>query len=267
MTRLIAIDLKKQLNSRSFIILTALYFISLGITTSSGMEFLKWLKSSGVEFGEFDPLKIPLYHFPDIWHNMTYFATYFKIILALIVIISITNEYSYRTIRQNIIDGLSRSDFLFSKLSTVILLSLTSTAFIFIIGLVTGLIYSPYRELEEIVADIEFLGAYFLEILGYLTFTVFVAMVVKRAGLTIGVILLYSIILEPVLRAIIPESVEWLEAFLPVNAFGNLIHIPYQKYIFMEIQDYVNAGSLLIVLTYIVLFIFLSYKLLQKRDI
>ena len=91
----------------------------MGLVTSSGMEFLKWLKSKGADFDEVDILRVPLYHFPDIWQNLTYISTYFQPILAIIVIISLTNEFSFKTIRQNIIDGFDRKDFLVSKLLSI----------------------------------------------------------------------------------------------------------------------------------------------------
>ena len=66
MIELLSIDLKKLTKNRSFTILLSLYFFSLGVTAASGMEFLKWLKRKGVEFDEWDPTMIPIYHFPDI---------------------------------------------------------------------------------------------------------------------------------------------------------------------------------------------------------
>ena len=267
MKRLLLIDLRKLRHSRSITVLTVLYFLALGITASSGMEFLKYLKAQGLEFTMWDPTRIPLYHFPDILHKITYFALNFKFLLALIVIISITNEYSYRTIRQNVIDGLSRSDFLKSKLYSIVLLAIISTLFIFLVGLITGLIYSPYREVQEIVADLEFLPAYFLELLGYLVFTMIISILIQRSGLTIGLLSLYSVVIEPIIRLNLPDKVEFLGDFLPVNAFSNLILLPYKKYIFMEIQDYIDPVAAGIALAYIILFTYLSFRLMNKRDI
>jgi len=71
--KLAKLEYKKLKNYRTFWVLTSLYFITLGATTASGMEFLKWLASKGANFGsQVDILRIPLYHFPDIWQNLTY---------------------------------------------------------------------------------------------------------------------------------------------------------------------------------------------------
>src|SRR6476620_12364350 len=50
-----------------------------------------------------------LYKFPDLWQKLTYIASYFNLLLGILVIILITDEYSFRTLRQQIIDGYFRS--------------------------------------------------------------------------------------------------------------------------------------------------------------
>jgi len=265
MKELLQIDLRKLTKNRSFTVLLGLYFFSLGITAASGMEFLKYLKSRGVEFEEWNPTMIPLYHFPDIWHNLTYYALNFRFILAMVIIISVANEFQFRTVRQNIIDGFSRWDFVKSKTYTIVLLSLASTVFIFLIGLITGLLYSPYKEFDEILEYIVFIPAYFIELVGFLVFTMFVTIVIRKSVLTMGVLFLYTTILEPIARWRI--DIEWVNNFLPANAFSNLILVPYQRYVFMEIQDYVPWYTVVIAVAYTGLFIYFSHYMLVKRDI
>src|SRR3977135_3165680 len=123
MLHLLKIDLKKLTNYRTFWVVCGLYFFTLAFVTASGMEFLKWIASFIEGCGQKINIdRIPLYHFPDVWQNLVYISGLFKIVLAIMVVISITNEYQYRTIRQNIIDGLSRWQFLQSKLLTNALL-------------------------------------------------------------------------------------------------------------------------------------------------
>jgi len=109
MLHLLKIELKKMTSYRTFWVVCGLYFITIGFSTASGMEFLKWLASFIDGFGEnLNIDRIPLYHFPDVWLNLVWWSGLFKVLLGIMVVISITNEYSYRTVRQNIIDGLSR---------------------------------------------------------------------------------------------------------------------------------------------------------------
>jgi len=144
MLHLLKIDLKKMTNYRTFWVIAGLYFLVLGFGSASGMEVLKWLKRTFEDFGgNININRIPLYHFPDVWLNLIWCAGLLKIVLAVMVVISVTNEYTYRTLRQNIIDGLSRSQFLLTKMLTNVLLSLASVILIGVIALITGLIYSP----------------------------------------------------------------------------------------------------------------------------
>ena len=112
----------------------------------------------------FDPLRVPILYFPDIWQNITYVYTFLKIFIAILVIISVSNEFTYKTIRQNVIDGMDRMEFLISKLTTILLLSLYSTLLVFLTGLLTGIIYTPNYDVSDIFTGIQFVPAYFLDL-------------------------------------------------------------------------------------------------------
>ncbi len=86
---------------RTFWVVCSLYFVTLAFTTASGMEVLKWFASLIEGFGQkFNINRIPLYHFPDVWQNLVWISGLFKIVLSIMVVISITNEYQYRTIHE-----------------------------------------------------------------------------------------------------------------------------------------------------------------------
>jgi len=264
--KLAKLEYKKLKHYRTFWVLTLLYFITLGATTSSGMEFLKWLAAKGANFGDqVDILRIPLYHFPDIWQNLTYVSQYFQLILAIVVIISVTNEFSFKTIRQNIIDGLDRKDFLASKLALTLGLSLAATLFVFLIGLITGSIYSPASEMRFMFSDIEFIPGFWLATFTYLNLVLLLAILIKRAGLSIGLVLILPI-LEFILAALLPDATDPLIPYLPVHAINAIIKVPFQRYIFMEIQDYIDWLEALVAIMYNGVYIALAYWALCKRD-
>lgn len=267
MLHLLKIDLKKLTSYRTFWVVCGLYFLTLGFGAASGMEFLKWVVSTFEDFGQkLNISRIPLYHFPDVWMNLIWFSGLLKIVLAIMVVISITNEYTYRTLRQNIIDGLSRSEFLTSKILTNVLLSLMSVSMIFIIGLVTGLIYSPYVELGRIVTDLEFFPAYFLEIFFFLSYALMLGILIQRSGLTI-ILLLLSQMIESIITANIDDYIPWLVPYFPMKSIWNLIAFPLPRYAFQEIRDYVAWGSILIVVVWTFLFNYFSYLKLKRSDI
>ncbi len=267
MLHLLKIDLKKMTSYRTFWVVCGLYFSLMTITTASGMEVLKWLASFIDDFGQkININRIPLYHFPDVWQNLIFVSGLFKYMLAIMVIISITNEFQYRTIRQNIIDGMSRWEFLKSKILTNLLLSLVSAGSIFLIGFITGLIYSSKIIWTDIFTDLEFFPAYFLEVFAFLSYSLMLGIIIQRAGLTI-ILMLPSYIIEFIIRINMADRTEEVQQFFPMQSIHNLVPIPFMRYAFQEIQDYVAWGSMAIALTWTFLFNYFSYLKLKKSDI
>ncbi|MGE0588483.1 MAG: hypothetical protein AB7O48_07900 [Cyclobacteriaceae bacterium] len=264
---LLKVDLKKLTNYRTFWVVCGLYFFTLGMTTASGMEFLKWLVRMGAEFGaDINISRIPLYHFPDVWQNLTFISGFFKGILGFMVVISITNEFTYRTVRQNIIDGLSRQQFMLSKVLTNALLSVMSMVMVYVIALVTGLIYSPSISMADLVADLEFFPAYFLEVFAFLSFALLLGVSIQRSGLTI-VILVLAPMIEAIIRANVDDYVPWLIPYFPLESISNLVPMPFQRYVFREIQDYVSVASVVVVMFWTFVFNYLAYLKLKRSDI
>ena len=273
MTRLIALEWLKLKNYKVFWILLVLYFAGLAIIYGGGMFLLQYLKNQGADLDGIDPTIIPLYDFPDIWQNGTYIATFFKIILSFIIIISVTNEISYRTLRQNIMDGLSKREFLLSKLLLIIWIALAATVFIFLEGLVMGLLYSNVTAAAYIFQDLEFLPAYFLEVCTFLSLAFLLSLLLKKAGFVIVLIFMYTLIFEPFLTVNllhnphIPDTFDWIIPFLPIYALNQLIQVPFPKYIFREIQDYVAITDIMIVLGWLMIYNLLIYRVLKKKDV
>jgi ABC-2 type transport system permease protein len=267
MLHLLKIDLKKLTSYRTFWIICGLYFLTLGMATASGMEFLKWLATFVEGFGQAINInRIPLYHFPDVWQNLAWASGLLKIMLGIMVLISITNEYSYRTIRQNIIDGLSREEFLLSKLMTNLLLSVLSMVLVFIIALVTGLIYSPEYNLDFMFNGVAFYPAYFLEVFAFLSFALMLGIFIQRSGLSI-VLLLNSYLIELIIKENINDYVPDVIQFFPLESIMSLVPMPFARYAFQEIRDYVTFSTVAIALVWTFLFNYFSYLKLKKSDI
>ncbi len=267
MLHLLKIDLKKLTSYRTFWVVCGLYFFTLAFVTASGMEILKWLAGKGAEFGATINInRIPLYHFPDVWQNLVFISGMFKIVLAIMVVISVTNEYQYRTIRQNIIDGMSRWEFLLSKILTNGLLSLMSVVMVFVIALVTGMIYSPEIILADVFSDLEFFPAYFLEVFAFLSYALMLGILVQRSGLTI-ILLLLSHMIETIMKVNIPGTAAGVRDFFPMQSITNLVALPFARYALQEIQDYVAISAVAIAAAWTFLFNYFAYLRLKKADI
>jgi ABC-type transport system involved in multi-copper enzyme maturation permease subunit len=266
MRGLIKIEWLKVRTNATFWVLAGLHVGIVLLVVLSGKIFIRTLSINGQTLKEMaDISSIPIFQFPDIWHNITYVAGFLKFILAIYVIISITNEITYDTLRQNIMNGMSRADFVVSKLALVVLLSAGSAVFVFFSGMVVGFSYTPDPAWHEVIKYSGFIAAYFLQLTAYLVFALFIGLLIKRTGLAMGLLFLYTLIIEPVLALRINSDA--IKGLLPMKAINNLIHMPFGKYLLREVQDFVAFSEILVVICYTALFVYLTYLLLQKRDL
>jgi len=136
--------------------------------------------------------------FPEVWHTLAYVASYLVFIPGVLVIMLITNEYQYRTQRQNILDGWSRSQFLWAKLLDIAALSLLITFVYALVVVVTGII-NPDIALAGVTEKSYFIGLFALITFNQLTIAFLFGFLIKRALLALGFFLFYYLIPENIL--------------------------------------------------------------------
>jgi ABC-2 type transport system permease protein len=266
MKRLFAIEWYKLRYHSPFWIFASLHILILLLVFLSAKFFLDFLAGKGEMINEvIDPSVIPIFTFPDVWHNLTYIAGFMMIIPAIYVIISVCSEVSYGTMRQNIMNGLSRGEFMQSKFFLILILSLSVTLFLLVTGLSLGFIYTRDIELHSIIKYSGFLLAYFLQVTMYQLFAFLLALLIKRTGLTMGLLIIYTYVVEPVI--VFRIKTPWIKGLFPIKAINNLIRVPFGKFMLREVQDYVAIQDLGIALAYTALFIYLIYLVLRKRDL
>ena len=274
MIRTLKLEWLKVKNYRVFWILSIMYLVALLIIASAGGLFLEWLKRQGADFDGIDPTIIPIFDFPDIWQNITYLGSFVKIFLAFIIIISVNNDLTYNTLRQNVIDGFSKKEFIGSKMMMIISMALVSTLFLFVAGLINGMIYSHVWGAEFIFNEMEFLLAYFYEIVVYSTLAFLLALIIKKAGFVIVALFLYTIMFEPIAVAIFENAPYFRDGFMPevvqffpIKSLNNLITIPYGRYVFMEIEDNISIKAIIISLGWFAIYLSSIVYILNKRDL
>jgi ABC-type transport system involved in multi-copper enzyme maturation permease subunit len=192
------------------------------------------------------------------------------------------NEYSNRTLKQNLIDGLSKKEFVLSKFYTVILFSLLSTVFVGITALILGLIYSDFTEFAIIITDLEYLLAYFIKLVAFFSFGLFLGVLIKRSAFAVGAMLVWAfteLIITGVLKWTYKiENYESITQFFPLNAMSNLIKEPITRFNAVKsavqqlgeevVKDFsVQWLDIVITLAWTIIFILGSYYLLKKRDL
>jgi ABC-2 type transport system permease protein len=274
MIRAFQLEWLKLRHYKVFWILLGMYLIALVVIASFGTFFLEYLKNQGADFSGIDPTVLPIYDFPDIWQNTTYLGSFLKVFLAFIVIISVNNDISYNTMRQNIIDGISKWEFLYSKLLLIFFLGMVSSLFLFLAGLVNGSIYSHVMGAEYIFDELEFFAAYFFDIVVYCSLAFLLVLLVRKSGFVIIALALYTLMFEPILTTVLinasfTQGTIWptIAEFLPIRALNDMIPSPYPKYIFREVVDNVPWKPVLISFGWFIIYLSSIMFILKKRDL
>ena len=255
---------------KPFLIILGLYVLLFFLAGFSIKSFLDWFLEKQADddiLKHFLKTGLPVFDFVDIWQNLAWLATAFKWIPAFVVIISVTLEYSQKTIKQNIIDGLSKREFLLSKLALVAIISLASGLLLFLLGMFLGLLYSPVKEISYITENLAFVAGYALEVFVFLCMAMFFAFFIQKSGVTIILFLLYTAFFEPILALILQNEYKWDMWYMPVEAINRIIRVPFQKYALYHVEDKIIFQDVMIALGWAGIFIALSYLLLKRRDL
>ncbi len=282
MMRLLHIEWNKifyNTGTRIFIILYFLMILGMGLILPNFHPNLNGVEVNFIKMGALE--------FPVIWHNLTWLIGFGKFFLAIIIINNLSNEYSFGTMKQNLIDGLSKKEFFGSKVLITFLLTLFSTIFVLVLGLVLGNIYS---ESKDVFNGIEFVLGYFVEIFAYLSIATFLTIFLKKSAFAILSLIVLSMG-ESIVKAaefmlrinVFDKSDQEIEQsstaiklfsnYLPFNSNGGIIDYPP-----ISLTNFLTNGKLFtlselkwdmfgINVFYILLFLGLSLWILKKRDL
>lgn len=282
MYRLLSIEFLKIFKNRISKILVIIYFSLL----------LLLFLISNIEFELFGiPIRIAdqgIFNFPFIWHFNTYVADYFKIFFAVVIVSMMANEYTYGTLKQNLIDGFTKKEVILSKFLSIIVFSFISTLLVFAITLLLGLRFSSYNEPSIIFSQLEYVLGYFIKLTAFFSFCLFLSVLIKRSAFALGFLIfwyIFEFLSHGIIKYVFLKEKEKTDTlvdkiydFFPFEAMSNVIVEPYTRINFIktigtqvgmgDLKDYsVHLSSILIVLGWIFIFIFSSYQLLKRRDL
>jgi len=270
MRRLLHIEQIKLLNYNPFRIALGIYFLafSLGLIIYPAID------------KEIPVISLSdLFRFPDVWLFLTWITEPYNILLALIVIMITTKEYSDHTFKTQVIFGLSRTELLLQKLLLLVLLSVFATLLLGITSLILGLIYSYKLTFGIALENTWILGRYLVSSFAYMSIGLLVALLIKNTALSLLTFLALRVFVDPVLFLILRKyDIKW---YLPMRTTTQLTPVPDLIEIFQRkvnspgpvddsALDILPKGlpawlNMLMVLLYISLAIWLSYRILQRR--
>lgn len=283
MKRLLAIEFQKIQKNRASKILVITYFILLSlITLIASLKF-------NIGTIEINVAQQGIFNFPYIWHFNTYVASWFKLFLAVVIVSMMANEYTYGTLKQNLIDGLSKKEFILSKFYVVLGFAFISTIYVFILSLILGFNFSSYNEISIVFSDLDYLLAYFLELVAFFSLCLFLGILVKRSAFALGFLFAWSIG-EKIFYGFLKFNVlngshdkkNWADSiiqFFPLESISNLIKEPITRLNAIKtIENAIGGGQnikiysvqlseIVIVVVWIIVFILTSFYVLKKRDL
>ena len=160
-----------------------------------------------------------------------------------------------------------------AKLFFIGAIAAAASILLFLNGLLLGAIYSHPDAYGQVFQRSYFILIYFLDVFTYLTFAMMLTLLIKKGGIVIVGLLMYTMMFEPFVSFFLYDypylQPFWREVpnFFPVQSLRNLIHFPFKRYIFSEVQDFVSIKEFSIVIAWVMTNVGISYLLLTKRDI
>ena len=262
MINLLKIEWLKLKNYRTFWVLGILYLVSVFAAGYIGysveqraLEKSKELKMiAGTSFS-----------FPDVWQSVSWLSSLLVFMPALLIVTFVTNEFVYKTHRQNIIDGWSRSQFIFVKIALVVILSVVATLMVLLTALIIGMLGDRSFSWEESYYIVYF----FIQALSYNSLALLFSVLLKRTGLALGLFLAYAYFLENLIGNLMDWKIESKPgAYLPLNSTDNLIPFPFVKNVTKQIFSEPNYTLLLIfAAVYLAFYLFFSIRKFKTDDL
>ncbi len=262
MLHLLKIEWLKVKNYNAFWIFTILYaFAILGINYTGF-----YLNEVAVENMPASQMIIGTpYAFPKVWQTVGYMSSWLLYFPGILFIMLFTNEFNFKTHRQNIIDGWTRKEFVTVKFVFAILFSAVATIFISLVALLFGLIttgsHFSFAGMENVIYI-------FIQTIAYITFAMFLAILFRRSGAAIAVFFLYGLIFEFLFSVLINMKLGLTPVgyFLPLQVTDVMLPAPFgTKLIYKDSPDVwiLVIGSLV----YIGAYYFFALKKFTKEDL
>lgn len=225
------------------------------------------------------------YMFPNVWKSLSYLGSWFNYyFLGIIGILIITNEYDYKTLRQSIINGLTRREYFTGKILIVFSLGIAFSLYYMLVGLGIGFFNTDYIMMAKVMQNTNIIPMYALQIVGYMSLAVFFGWVFKRFALSLIFYMFY-----PILETIVLNSLLFYfkltykgVMYMPISAMKNLVPVytpfpaanagmtqmavEYQKE--FGIPYYLpGLDATIVSIVFVFVFILLSYWRFNKSDL
>ncbi len=263
MLHLLKIEWLKIKHYRTFWILSALFALSLyGVN-----EIVYTVQRAAFTNEPMAQMIIgtPPFQFPQVWQTVSYVSSYLLFFPGLIIIILMTNEFSYKTHRQNIIDGLSRTQFIYVKMMLCVLIASVAALIVVLVALFFGLRESTASFSFQ---HIQYVGLFFVQTLSYTSVALVIATLFRRSGIAIGVYFLYAEVLDQLLSLAANYYLNNAGKYFPLESNDNLIPFPLFRNATEKMIEPPNTTYLMIaVAIYLAVYFFVCKRKMETADL
>ncbi|MFY7899273.1 MAG: ABC transporter permease [Chitinophagaceae bacterium] len=210
------------------------------------------------------------YAFPESWHSVGFFSSLFVMIPAILVIMIITNEYQYKTHRQNVIDGWSKNQFITSKILDVAII--TTVASIMYLLTAAGYGFTVQGDTKaQWIDEIKYIPLFFLQTFAQLTIAFLLGFLIKKAFIALGAFIFYFLVIENIILGLFEFYQIKLGRFLPFEISDKLIPVPKFLGKMDEAKYATNLSQINEHIVYTILLTagiwWLCYMVYRKRDL
>jgi ABC-type transport system involved in multi-copper enzyme maturation permease subunit len=255
MKRLLSIEWLKISTYRSFYVFTGIYAVLIFFTYFGVNSFLNLGPLFDVN---------SVYKFPNVWYFVSYVSSWFSPILSLLMIQLVCNEFTFRTMRQHIIDGLSREELLTSKLLMAAILSVYAGCITLLSGLLFGLTKGGIPTSADFFSETTYLLRAIWSSFGMMTAAILIALLFRRSALSILVFLAFYWIIEPLAGRIWFKDIY---PYFPLNSLDEFISSPIQMESIKLGKQSTPIGVTIAGIIYPIVFVLTSLQIIRKKDL
>lgn len=262
MLNLLKIEWLKVRHYRAFWVFVILYFVSI-----AGINYI------GFYINEVARANVPVadsligspYSFPRVWSTVGFMSSWLLYFPGFLFIMLLTNEFNFKTHRQNIIDGWERKDFINVKFLFAFIFSVVATLFNLLVALSFGLAAKNSGFSWDEFYNVGFI---LIQTFSYISFAMLMAVIFRRSGVALAVFFLYGLIFESIFGGLLNGKLQLSPAgyYLPLQVTDSLMPLPFGKNLF-----YTNMPDNWILVTvsvaYMGLYYFLSLRKFQRDDL
>lgn len=265
MMKLLKIEFAKVKNYKTFWIILGIYAVLVPLWFFGLSKFILALFLGGFGLG-----MESVCSFPNVFEAVTWTTGWLNILLGILVVILTCNEITFKTERQNIIDGLSRSQLIKGKFLFLSVLALAAAIYTALIGIVFGIYHSGF---DNFGSGFQYVGIYLLQTLGYFSIAYLLAVLIRKPALVI-IVFLVIFMMNPFLNDMIGNE---MKQFVPTKLISDLTPFPFTRgwnQMILEKQPGYNipwemkeSVRISIGVVYIAAFFIIGFFSVKRRDL